>query len=72
MPDPIGALAEVKSNGLYLDALVGSLDGSIIYRKKVRGAKSNAEKIGKSLARDLREAGAGVILNEIYAKRPEA
>ncbi len=68
---PIGALAEVKSNGLYLDALVGSLDGSIIYRKKVRGAKSNPEKIGKSLARDLRKAGAGVILNEIYSTRTD-
>ena len=31
---PIGAFAEVKPSGLYLDAVVGSLDGSTTYRKK--------------------------------------
>ena len=63
---PIGALAEVKSNGLYLDAMVGSLDGSITYRKKVRGSKLNPEKLGKSLAKDLKKAGAKIILDDIY------
>ena len=63
---PIGAYAEVKSNGLYLDAMVGSLDGTITFRKKVRGSKSNPEKLGKSLAGDLLKAGAKSILKEIY------
>ena len=63
---PIGAFAEVTSNGLYLDALVGSLDGSITFRKKVRGSKNNPEKIGKALAKDLIKAGAKTILDEIY------
>ncbi|MFN3694648.1 MAG: hydroxymethylbilane synthase, partial [Ignavibacterium sp.] len=63
---PIGAFAEVKSNGLYLDALVGSLDGSITFRKKVRGTKDEPEKIGKSLAKDLLNAGAKEILDEVY------
>jgi hydroxymethylbilane synthase len=63
---PIGAFAEVKPNGLYLDALVGSLDGSITFRKKVRGSKNNSEKIGKALAKDLLKAGAKTILDEIY------
>ena len=63
---PIGALAEVKANGLYLDAMVGSLDGSITYRKKVRGSKLNPEKLGKSLAKDLKKAGAKIILDDIY------
>jgi len=63
---PIGALAEVKTNGLYLDAMVGALDGSITYRKKVRGSKLNPEKLGKSLAKDLKKAGAKIILNDIY------
>jgi len=63
---PIGALAKVKANGLYLDAMVGSLDGSITYRKKVRGSKLNPEKIGKSLAKDLKKAGAKKILDDIY------
>lgn len=63
---PIGAFAEVKSNGLYLDAMVGSLDGSLTFRKKIRGAKNDSEKIGKTLARDLMKAGADKILKVIY------
>jgi len=63
---PIGALAVAKPNGLYLDAMVGSLDGSITYRKKVRGSKLNPEKLGKSLAKDLKKAGAKIILDDIY------
>ncbi|HSW53991.1 MAG TPA: hydroxymethylbilane synthase [Ignavibacteriaceae bacterium] len=63
---PIGAFAEVKQSGLHLDALVGSLDGSITYRKKNRGSKSNPEKLGKKLADDLLRAGAKIILDEIY------
>ncbi len=63
---PIGAFAEVKTNGLYLDGFVGALDGSLTFRKKVRGSKSNPEKLGKSLAKDFIKAGAKVILDEIY------
>jgi hydroxymethylbilane synthase len=63
---PIGAFAEVRSNGLYLDAMVGSLDGSLTFRKKVRGQKKDAEKIGLALAKDLLKAGADKILKEIY------
>jgi hydroxymethylbilane synthase len=63
---PIGSFAEVKQNGLHIDALVGSLDGSITYRKKIRGSKNNPEKLGKKLADDLLKAGAKTILDEIY------
>ncbi len=63
---PIGAFAEVKASGLYLDAVVGSLDGSITYRKKLRGSKNDPEKLGKTLAKDLLKAGAKEILKEVY------
>ncbi len=63
---PIGALAEVKNSGLYLDAFVGTLDGTISYRKKIRGSKLSPEKLGKQLAKDLLNAGARKILNDIY------
>lgn len=63
---PIGAFAEVKNNGLYLDAFVGSLDGSVIFRKKMRWKKSEPEVLGKLLAKDLLKAGAKKILEEIY------
>jgi hydroxymethylbilane synthase len=63
---PIGAFAEVKSNGLYLDAIVGSIDGSLTFRKKAKGTKREPEKLGKSLAKDLLKAGAKKILEEVY------
>lgn len=63
---PIGAYAQVTSNGLFLDALVGSLDGAITFRKKLRGSKKNPELLGKTLAKDLLKAGANSILQEIY------
>ena len=63
---PIGAYAEVKPNGLYLDAMVGSLDGTITFREKVRGSKQNPEKLGRLLAKELLKAGAKSILREIY------
>lgn len=63
---PIGAFAEVKPNGFYLDAFVGSIDGTYSFRKKVRGSKNEPEKIGKNLAKDLLKAGADDILQEIY------
>lgn len=63
---PIGAYAEVRSNGIYLDGLVGSVDGTITFRKKLRGSKKNPHLLGKQVATDLISAGAGEILNEIY------
>lgn len=63
---PIGAYATVSSNGLYLDGLVGAIDGSLTFRKKLRGSKKNPEALGKKLAKDLVKAGAGEILQEIY------
>lgn len=66
---PIGAFGEVTSNGLYLDAIVGSIDGTLTFRKKMRGSKKDAVKLGKNLAKDLIRAGAKEILKEIYATR---
>lgn len=62
---PIGAYAQFKPNGLYLDAVVGSLDGAITFRKKMRGTKSNPEKLGEKLAKDLLKAGAAEILDNL-------
>lgn len=66
---PIGALGEVTSTGLYLDALVGSIDGSITFRKRMRGSKKDPVTLGKNLAKDLIKAGANKVLKEIYATR---
>jgi len=63
---PIGAYAVVKPNGLYLDAVVAPIDGSVTFRKRIRGAKTNPEKLGQKLAKDLLKAGASVILKDVY------
>ncbi len=63
---PIGAFAEVGKNGLYLDALVGSVDGSITFRTKQRGRKSEAVKLGESTAKALLKAGAKKVLKDIF------
>ncbi len=65
---PIGAYAVKGSNGLYLDGVVGAVDGSVTFRKKIRGAGSKAEQLGKQLARELSAAGAKAILKSIYSE----
>jgi len=62
---PIGALGELKSNGLYLTAYVGAVDGSVCYKAKLRGQRKYPEKLGKSLASALLKAGAKEVLKEI-------
>jgi len=63
---PIGALAEVKPNGLYLNAYVGTIDGSLTFRSSSRGSKTDPEKLGIISAENLLKAGARSVLDEIY------
>ena len=63
---PVAAFAEVKSNGLYLSGFVGSLDGTLTFRKKIRGSKNAPQKLGETLAKEMLKAGAKEILDEIY------
>lgn len=65
---PIGAYGLVKSNKLILDGIVGSIDGSVTFRKKIIGSIKNPEKLGRKLASQLLKAGASEILNEIYLR----
>jgi hydroxymethylbilane synthase len=63
---PIGAYAEIKSNGLYLMGMVGSVNGKIQFKRKIRGSKKDPEETGQVLANILLDAGAKEILDEIY------
>ncbi|NUM71065.1 MAG: hydroxymethylbilane synthase [Ignavibacteriaceae bacterium] len=62
---PIGALAQVRKNGLYLDGFVGSLDGKTYYRKKMRGSLKKPAELGEKMAKELIAMGADKILQEI-------
>jgi len=66
---PIGAYAELKSNGLYLNGFVGSPDGTITFSKRKRSKKTEAAKLGKSLAKDILKAGGKKVLLEVYEQQ---
>lgn len=63
---PIAGFAEIRNDELHLRALVGSVDGREIVTDEMRGAVSEAEKIGEALADRLLAAGAGRILQAVY------
>jgi hydroxymethylbilane synthase len=62
---PIGAWGRITDAVLYLDAMVGSLDGSSIVRGNIHGKPEEAEKLGIDLANELLSKGADKILEDI-------
>ncbi|HPN38257.1 MAG TPA: hydroxymethylbilane synthase [Melioribacteraceae bacterium] len=63
---PIAAYANILSNGLILDGFVGSLDGSVTFRKRLRGKIKYPEQLGEKLAKEIMEVGAKEILDAIF------
>lgn len=63
---PIGGYAVWENGELYLRALVGALDGSIIIRAEGKSAVGNAENLGIQVAQQLLQQGADKILQSIY------
>jgi hydroxymethylbilane synthase len=62
---PIGALAQVKSGQLYIEGVVGNLDGSKNLRGQLSGDVNEAGALGTQLAETLIEKGAGEILEHV-------
>ncbi|MRT58835.1 hydroxymethylbilane synthase [Enterobacteriaceae bacterium RIT693] len=63
---PIGSYAELKDNELWLRALVGAPDGSVMVRGERRGKPEDAVAMGVSLAEELLDNGAREILADVY------
>lgn len=63
---PIGGFAQLVNNQLYLQALVGTLDGKQILRAEGYADVEDAETLGIQLAEELLAQGADKILQEIY------
>lgn len=61
---PLAAHAHLKSGELYLQAMVGSLDGRTIIESQISGKPEQASKLGKNLGNDLLEKGAAALLSE--------
>ena len=62
---PIGAYGRIESGELHLEGLVASLDGTRIYRGRVRGNPDDAPALGVRLAETLLRSGAGKALEGI-------
>ncbi len=63
---PIAGFAEILGNQIFMRALVGSPDGSIIYRAEATSPIDQAEQLGMRIADDLLAQGAENILRELY------
>jgi hydroxymethylbilane synthase len=64
---PVGALGEAKGEEVHLRGLVASPDGALMYRSSAEGQEP--EDVGRRLARDLLDQGAGIVLGEIREVR---
>lgn len=62
---PIASFAELEGDSLNLRALVGAVDGSVIYRSERNGSRHDAERLGIEVAEDLLKQGAKTILDAI-------
>lgn len=62
---PIGAYAEITTEGLRLQGMVGSLDGKKIIRDEITGTVDAGKELGQQLADRLSQAGGQEILAEI-------
>lgn len=62
---PIAGYAVLEGDEIYLRGLVGRPDGSEVVRGEVRGHRDQAESLGVTLAEQLLQDGADVILREM-------
>lgn len=64
---PIAGFAELQNGQIFMRGLVGKPDGSIIYRAEKTGTIEQAEEIGRAIADELLDSGAGDVLRELYS-----
>ncbi len=62
---PMAGYARFDGEVLLLDAFVGRPDGSVMLRANRRGTQADAVDMGRAVAADLLEKGAGPILEEL-------
>jgi hydroxymethylbilane synthase len=67
---PIAGFAERRGTDIVLQGVVGSPDGSKVYRGTIDGDATRAEALGVELANRLLGAGADVLLAEQRAQSP--
>ena len=65
---PIGAHAALEDGQIHLEGMVGSLDGTVVYREKISGPSAEAESLGTRLAESLIAQGAANLLDAMRAE----
>jgi hydroxymethylbilane synthase len=65
---PVGVYSKAESFNLYIEGMVGSLDGKVVLRERIIGNDSMPESLGRHLAQRLLEKGAKEILEEIRSE----
>ena len=69
---PIAAYAVLEGDRLHLSGLVGEVDGSLLIRRTIEGARADADQLGRTLATQVLDAGGREILERVYAMQPNA
>lgn len=64
---PIGASAFLENDKIFLEGMVGNLEGSVNLRDSISGDKKDAADLGRQLAQKLIERGANRLLEETRA-----
>ena len=64
---PVAGFAELRDETLQLRGLVGSVDGTLVFREEGSASADDAEKLGRSVAEALLARGAGEVLAEAHA-----
>ena len=65
---PIGVNSKIQNEQLCLTGMVASLDGETLIKDQYIGNINDPEKVGKELAKKLKQQGAEEILSEIFEK----
>ncbi|KEY91364.1 porphobilinogen deaminase [Candidatus Photodesmus blepharus] len=65
---PIGSYALLDGDTIWLRALVGKPDGSLIVRGEIKGFRKDLETLGVELANKLLNDGAREILSKFYSR----
>jgi len=65
---PIAGFAQIENNQLFMRGLVGSPDGSQMYRSERVGALEQPEALGRMIAEELLIQGADKILQVLFAE----
>lgn len=65
---PLAAYGMIEKDSITVTGLVGSLDGRMLVKDRVRGPVAEAEQMGRILAERILAAGGRQIMDEVYRR----